>query len=80
MQSVTTLDVEDLEVDATPEDLMMSYVSGEKGKVRLTSSLSVLCPCLFRFWRVLGRLACKSGREGQGSGFVPEVCFYCSVI
>lgn len=27
------LDVEDLEVDATPEDLMLSYVSGEKGKV-----------------------------------------------
>jgi len=25
--------VEDLEVDATPEDLMLSYVSGEKGKV-----------------------------------------------
>ncbi len=30
-----TLDVEDLEADATPEDLMLSYVSGEKGKVRL---------------------------------------------
>ena len=28
------LDVEDLEVDATPEDLMLSYVSGEKGQVR----------------------------------------------
>ena len=28
-----TLDVEDLEADATPEDLMLSYVSGEKGKV-----------------------------------------------
>lgn len=26
-------DVEDLEADARPEDLMMSYVSGEKGKV-----------------------------------------------
>ena len=26
--------MEDLEVDATPEDLMLSYVSGEKGKVR----------------------------------------------
>ena len=32
MQAVT-LDVEDLEADATPEDLMLSYVSGEKGKV-----------------------------------------------
>lgn len=32
MQSLA-LDVEDLEVDATPEDLMLSYVSGEKGKV-----------------------------------------------
>lgn len=30
-----SIDVEDLEVDATPEDLMLSYVSGEKGKVRL---------------------------------------------
>lgn len=30
-----TLDVEDLEADATPEDLMLSYVSGEKGKVLL---------------------------------------------
>ena len=28
-------DVEDLEADARPEDLMMSYVSGEKGKVQL---------------------------------------------
>ena len=28
-----SIDVEDLEVDATPEDLMLSYVSGEKGKV-----------------------------------------------
>ena len=27
------LDIEDLEVDATPEDLMLSYVSGEKDKV-----------------------------------------------
>ena len=35
VQTVTNLDVEDLEVDATPEDLMLSYVSGEKGKVRL---------------------------------------------
>jgi len=26
--------VEDLEVDATPEDLMLSYVSGEKDKVK----------------------------------------------
>jgi hypothetical protein len=34
MQTVTHLDVADLEVDATPEDLMLSYVSGEKGKVR----------------------------------------------
>ena len=31
-----TLDVEDLEADATPEDLMLSYVSGEKGKVCLS--------------------------------------------
>ncbi|KAL3155895.1 hypothetical protein ABBQ32_012895 [Trebouxia sp. C0010 RCD-2024] len=30
-----TLDVEDLEADATPEDLMLSYVSGEKGKDRV---------------------------------------------
>lgn len=29
------MDVEDLEADATPEDLMLSYVSGEKGKVCL---------------------------------------------
>ena len=32
-----TLDVEDLEADATPEDLMLSYVSGEKGKVYKSS-------------------------------------------
>ena len=38
VQTVLSLDVEDLEVDATPEDLMLSYVSGEKGKV--TRSLS----------------------------------------
>ena len=28
-----SIDVEDLEADATAEDLMLSYVSGEKGKV-----------------------------------------------
>ena len=28
-----TIDVEDLEANASPEDLMLSYVSGEKGKV-----------------------------------------------
>ncbi|EIE20453.1 hypothetical protein COCSUDRAFT_30620 [Coccomyxa subellipsoidea C-169] len=33
-ETVLSLDVEDLEVDATPEDLMLSYVSGEKGKDR----------------------------------------------
>lgn len=38
LQAVT-LDVEDLEADATPEDLMLSYVSGEKGKVFLLHSL-----------------------------------------
>ena len=27
------IDVDDLEADATAEDLMLSYVSGEKGKV-----------------------------------------------
>ena len=32
-QALVAIDVEDLEVDATPEDLMLSYVSGEKGKV-----------------------------------------------
>lgn len=36
-----TLDVEDLEADATPEDLMLSYVSGEKGKVRLKATGSL---------------------------------------
>lgn len=29
-----TLDVEDLEQDASPEDIMLSYVSGDKSKVR----------------------------------------------
>ncbi len=35
-QAQVTIDVEDLEADASPEDLMLSYVSGEKGKVRST--------------------------------------------
>lgn len=35
-QAQVTIDVEDLEADASPEDLMLSYVSGEKGKVRPT--------------------------------------------
>ena len=35
MQALVQIDVEDLEIDATPEDLMLSYVSGEKGKVSL---------------------------------------------
>lgn len=32
LQAVT-IDVDDLEEDATPEDIMLSYVSGEKSKV-----------------------------------------------
>ncbi|XP_024524072.1 eukaryotic translation initiation factor 3 subunit A [Selaginella moellendorffii] len=32
--AVVTFDVEDLEAEKTPEDLMLSYVSGEKGKER----------------------------------------------
>jgi translation initiation factor 3 subunit A len=38
LQAIVAIDVEDLEVDATPEDLMLSYVSGEKGQVRMISS------------------------------------------
>lgn len=33
-QAAVALDIEDLEVDATPEDIMLSYVSGEKSKDR----------------------------------------------
>ena len=40
VQTVLSLDVEDLEVDATPEDLMLSYVSGEKGKVPLATTFT----------------------------------------
>ena len=44
------IDVEDLEVDATPEDLMLSYVSGEKGKVGAVIALSCMpwgfCSCI----------------------------------
>jgi hypothetical protein len=32
-----TIDVDDLEQDASPEDLMLSYVSGEKSKARLAN-------------------------------------------
>ena len=32
---VTDLDVKDLEEENNPEDLMLSYVSGEKGKERM---------------------------------------------
>jgi predicted metal-binding protein len=47
LQALVSIDVEDLEVDATPEDLMLSYVSGEKGKVSnlILSSLHG-CPCM----------------------------------
>ena len=38
-QAQVTIDVEDLEADASPEDLMLSYVSGEKGKVSLAACL-----------------------------------------
>ena len=34
-----TLDVDDLEADNRPEDLMVSYVSGEKGKDRSNHEL-----------------------------------------
>ena len=39
VQAIVSIDVEDLEVDATPEDLMLSYVSGEKGKVGRAQAL-----------------------------------------
>ena len=37
-----TIDVEDLEEDASPEDMMLSYVSAEKGKVRCMAIITVL--------------------------------------
>ena len=47
LQALVSIDVEDLEVDATPEDLMLSYVSGEKGKVSyLTFSSLHDCRCM----------------------------------
>ena len=39
-------DVEDLEADARPEDLMMSYVSGEKGKVQSLICVLLCLGCL----------------------------------
>ncbi len=45
MQAMVQIDVEDLEIDATPEDLMLSYVSGEKGKVGLLLTVNA-SPCL----------------------------------
>lgn len=33
-----TIDVEDLEHDASPEDMMLSYVSADRGKVRSSRS------------------------------------------
>lgn len=33
LQAVT-IDVEDLEEDTSPEDIMLSYVSGDKSKVK----------------------------------------------
>ncbi|KAK9833458.1 hypothetical protein WJX81_007146 [Elliptochloris bilobata] len=38
-EAQVTIDVEDLEADASPEDLMLSYVSGEKGKDRTDREL-----------------------------------------
>ena len=43
VQAQVTIDVEDLEADASPEDLMLSYVSGEKGKVGLAACLRLFC-------------------------------------
>ncbi|KAL8151958.1 hypothetical protein V2J09_021766 [Rumex salicifolius] len=42
------LDVEDLEEDQRPEDLMLSYVSGEKGKDR--SDRELVTPCFKFLW------------------------------
>jgi hypothetical protein len=36
--------VEDLEQDASPEDIMLSYVSGDKSKVRKASIICLLFP------------------------------------
>ena len=45
-----SIDVEDLEVDATPEDLMLSYVSGEKGKVGRARAPSSSTPFVATQW------------------------------
>ena len=52
MQTVA-LAVADLEVEATPEDLMLSYVSGEKGKVKIFPSNSSLWHILWSMCRSL---------------------------
>ena len=49
VQALVAIDVEDLEVDATPEDLMLSYVSGEKGKVRPWAICDVLGKLMCNF-------------------------------
>jgi translation initiation factor 3 subunit A len=43
-----TLDIEDLEAEKRPEDLMMSYVSGEKGKER--SDRELITPWFKFLW------------------------------
>ena len=69
-------DVEDLEADARPEDLMMSYVSGEKGKVQrfifvivfpqlfcrlsLAQSCSTSRACM-QWWQEAGQLQTGAG-------------------
>jgi translation initiation factor 3 subunit A len=46
--SEIALDVDDLEAEKRPEDLMLSYVSGEKGKYR--SDRELVTPWLMFLW------------------------------
>ena len=65
VQALVAIDVEDLEVDATPEDLMLSYVSGEKGKVRIWAVCDVLGELMCRLQGSKAALICAAAQASH---------------
>ena len=64
------LDVEDLEGDASPEEMLLSYVSGEKTKDRTDREL--VTPWFKFLWE-----SYRCGHEGSGSVSLLEVFWCC---
>ncbi len=68
-----TLDIEDLEAEKRPEDLMLSYVSGEKGKER--SDRELVTPWFKFLWETY-RTVLEILRNNSKLESLYAVCLY----